>query len=277
MSEWLNELRYALDTAQGCVSFFFRDDDAGWETDRLFELLDLFGRHSIPIDVAAIPEAMTDSLGFELRSRIEAGPGRLAIHQHGFAHRNHEAEGRKCEFGVTREPLLQQRDIQSGKEKLLDLFGPHLSPIFTPPWNRCTAATGECLRRAGFLVLSRDSTAKPLNLDGLFELPVTIDWFARAKGVPLSLDRLGTRLAGMARPPAPVGIMLHHALMDECELGRANELLTLIASHENARCYLMEQIVPSLSKEMRATVAKTSAGWRPLEMQRSTPARRELT
>jgi hypothetical protein len=276
MSDWLDGLRHALDTAPGRVSFFFRDDDAGWDDERLFELLDLFERHSMPLDVAAIPSAVTDSLAVALRARIESGPGLLAIHQHGFAHRNHEPQGRKCEFGVTRQHLLQQRDIQAGKERLLDLFGPCLSPIFTPPWNRCTAITGECLRRSGFLILSRDQTAQPLNLDGLFELPVTFDWFARARGVPLSLESLGARLAAAAETPAPVGIMFHHALMDESERRRASELLKLIASHENAQCYLMEQLAPRLLSETRAPVAEASAHWRPFESQRSTPAERRL-
>lgn len=252
MSEWLEELRRALDAATAPVPFFFRDDDAGWESGRLFELLDLFARHSTPIDLAAIPAAMTDELARELRARIETEQGLLAIHQHGFAHQNHEAVGRKCEFGASREALAQRRDIEAGKERLSDLFGPLMSPIFTPPWNRCTEVTGECLRRAGFLVLSRDSTAGRLDLDGLDELPVTVDWFARVKGVRLSPYGLSSRLAAAAASGAPVGVMFHHAIMDECERRRAGELLDLLARHENARCRLMEQLAPQLSKEVCA-------------------------
>lgn len=265
MSGWLDELRRALDDATGRVSFFFRDDDAGWDDRRLFELLELFERHSLPMDVAAIPAAVTDGLADELLARIETGPGLLAVHQHGFAHRNHETEGRKCEFGAARDPLLQQRDILSGQERLSAMFGERLSPIFTPPWNRCTIDTGECLRRAGFRVLSRDSTARPLNLDGLFELSVTVDWFARSKGVRLSPDLLGSTLAAAVKSSAPVGVMFHHALMNEGERLMAGELLALIARHENARCYLMEQLAPQLSKEAGAAAATFSADWRPAE------------
>jgi len=248
MNSWLDDLRRNLDTAPQGVAFFFRDDDAGWMDDRLFELLDLFAHHSLPMDVAAIPSALTAGLARELRSRVEAAPVNLGIHQHGFAHLNHETEGRKCEFGDTREAALQLRDIESGKERLSDLFGALVSPIFTPPWNRCTPATGECLRRAGFRILSRDATAMPLALDGLLELPVTIDWFARRKGLRLSFDQLGTALAIAVRTSERVGIMFHHALMDEDELRRANELLALLASHPNAHCYLMEHLVSNLSQ-----------------------------
>ncbi len=239
MSKWLDELRRALDAAPRPVEFFFRDDDAGWGDRRLLELLDLFARHTMPLDLAAIPTAVTVALAAELRARIEDAPDRVAVHQHGFSHANHELEGRKCEFGGARESLLQRYDIESGKRLLADLFGTLVSPIFTPPWNRCAAVTGDCLRRAGFRVLSRDATAPPLNLDGLCELPITVDWFAHRRGVRLSNDELGARLAAAAETDAPVGVMFHHELMDAEERGRVGELLALLASHPNVRCHLM--------------------------------------
>lgn len=267
MSAWLDELRRTLDTAPRPVAFFFRDDDAGWSDDRLLELLDLFTRHSMPIDVAAIPVALTSGLAVTLRSRLEAQPAQVAIHQHGFAHQNHEPEGqRKCEFGGTRESSFQQSDIEAGKQRLFDLFGSHMRPIFTPPWNRCTAATGECLLQAGFRILSRDVTAAPLNLDGLIELPITIDWFARVRGVRLSLEELGATLAVKVRTSAPVGVMFHHALMDESERRLASELLALLASHPNAQSYLMNQVVTALSRDTAARVSGHVESWRPLAM-----------
>jgi hypothetical protein len=243
MNMWLDGLRRALDDSPRPVAFFFRDDDAGWADERLLELLDLFGRHSTPVDLAAIPATLTRGLATELRARAEAAPGLLAVHQHGFAHLNHEPEGRKCEFGVHREMSLQQRDIDAGRRLLADLFGHTVGDIFTPPWNRCVAVTGECLLRAGFRVLSRDATAAPLGLEGLCELPVTVDWFASRKGVRLSLDELGAQLANAVRTPGPVGLMLHHALMDADELARTGELLALLAAHHNSRCSLMKSFV----------------------------------
>jgi hypothetical protein len=264
MSAWLDRLRRALDAAPGRVAFFFRDDDAGWNDERLFKLLDLFAHHSAPIDVAAIPSALTRGLAASLRARMEACPGKLSVHQHGFAHRNHEPEGRrKCEFGIARDPALQQRDIEAGRRMLSELFGPNLSAIFTPPWNRCAASTGRCLLRAGLRILSRDSSAKPLDLEGLFELPVTIDWFAKRKGVRLVLDELGAALAdAVAEPAAPVGIMFHHVLMDGEERERAGELLALLASHRNAQCSLMEPLADGLSPDNPARVFRRATGRR---------------
>jgi hypothetical protein len=243
MSAWLDGLRRTLDDSPRPVDFFFRDDDAGWADARLFQLLDLFEQHSTPIDLAAIPLALTRGLAVALRARIEAAPELLAVHQHGFAHLNHEPEGRKCEFGVRREPSLQQLDIDTGRRMLADLLGPTSGDIFTPPWNRCTEVTGESLLRAGFRILSRDVTAVPLKLEGLSELPVTVDWFARRKGSRLSPDESGAQLAEAAGTPGPVGVMFHHALMEADELARTGELLALLAAHHNSRCSLMKSLV----------------------------------
>jgi hypothetical protein len=262
LNGWLDGLWRALDASPRAVEFFFRDDDAGWDDVRLSALLDLFARHALALDVAAIPCAMTAELAAHLRARIDDAPDRVAIHQHGFAHLNHETAGRKCEFGGERPDALIQQDIVLGRRLLAELHGLPVGDIFTPPWNRCTVATGEALRASGFRVLSRDATAKPLGVAGLYELPVTVDWFARRKGVRLSLDEVGAQLARAASvsSAAPVGVMLHHALMDEGEMRRADELLGLLAGHPNARCSLMSALVP---KSFPFAAQLADAGLRP--------------
>lgn len=276
MSAWLDKLRRALDDAPRPVIFFFRDDDAGWSDDRLLELLDLFARYAMPIDLAAIPGVLTSGLAAELRARIEAAPDRVAIHQHGFDHRNHEPLGRrKCEFGIARGRARQRSDIEQGKSLLEDLFGPLVSPIFTPPWNRCARITGECLLQTGFRILSRDATATPLCLDGLIELPIKIDWFASRKGARLSFDELGQALAEACTTYAPVGIMFHHALMGGTERQSAGALLSLLASHRNAQCSLMEQVVPNLSQDMEARVPGQAVNWPQFAMPAPAPAERK--
>lgn len=211
MVRWLDPVTAALDGAP--VAFFFRDDDAGWRDDRLRALLDLFDRHELPVDLAVIPRALTPGLARELQGR--------AVHQHGLAHVNHEPEGRKCEFGPSRSREDQLRDIAEGREILRAQL--EVQPIFTPPWNRCTAATGEALAELGFAVLSRESRAGPLGTDGLREIPVHVD-LAR-----LSPEQAGERLAAAIAAGGPVGVMFHHAVMDDADMQRADELLALLA------------------------------------------------
>ena len=243
MSDWLGPVRRALDGASAPVTFFFRDDDAGWDDERLFHLLDLFGDYGVPLDLAVIPLALTPALARGIGDRVEAQPGLVSVHQHGFAHVNHEAEGRKCEFGPTRAAAIQERDIRQGKQLLDELLGPIVQPIFTPPWNRCGAQTGDCLTRLGFRALSRDSSAEPLDLPGLLELPVRVDWFAKRKGVPLTREQVGRLIAEAIGGSNPVGVMLHHAVMDEGERQAAGGLLSLLSSHDRARCRLMQALV----------------------------------
>jgi hypothetical protein len=244
---WLDPVTTALDAAPAPVDVFFRDDDAGWGTDRLLALLDAFAPHDLPLDLAVIPTALDDALAAELLYRVAAQ--RLYLHQHGYAHRNHEPNGRKFEFGPHRSSAQQRRDIEAGAAHLEELLGNAPEPIFTPPWNRCTADTGAALVELGIGVLSRDRTAVALELDGLRELPVQVDWFAKRKGVPLGRDAVGEQLGARAAEPAPLGVMLHHAEMDTEDLTAMSELLDVICAHERARCLSMAAVVEETTLE----------------------------
>ena len=155
MTGWLDPLRAALDARSAPVWFFFRDDDAGWDDPALEALLDVFEPHGLRW---TWPRS---------RWRRRPGPwssspaGRTAVAttsgstSSGLAHVNHEPEGRKCEFGVSRPPEQQREDIAHGRDVLRGLFG-DLPSVFTPPWNRCAPWTAEVLHDLGFTALSRD-------------------------------------------------------------------------------------------------------------------------
>lgn len=236
---WLDPLRKALDEAAAPVTFFFRDDDAGWGDAQLFELLHLFAEQDMPIDLAVIPKALTPQTATRLRRFIEQNRNRVAVHQHGYAHLNHEAVQRKSEFGSSRSWSEQLADVRAGKALLIDLLGPLSDAIFTPPWNRCTPVTAVCLWESGFSCVSRDKTAPHLDAPGLKELPICIDWFGRRKGVRLTREETGRSIAAAAGDPNAVGIMFHHALMDDEEQAQTLELLRLLSTHTQARCVLM--------------------------------------
>ena len=133
---WTDPISWALDGRETRLRVFVRDDDAGWNDERLFLLLDMFAREEFPIDLAVIPTVIGPRLVSELTKR-SAGAA-LRVHQHGFAHTNHQPGGRKCEFGDARSTTAMRADIATGRRLLLDRFGPLADPIFTPPWNRCT-------------------------------------------------------------------------------------------------------------------------------------------
>ncbi|HWG87960.1 MAG TPA: hypothetical protein VN679_09285, partial [Candidatus Acidoferrales bacterium] len=221
---------------------FFRDDDCGWDDDRLSLLLDIFADFDIPVDLAAIPAALNSALAQKLSRRMAAHPERLRIHQHGFAHVNHEPTGKKCEFGAARSYRRQRDDIAEGQRRLSELLDVTPDPIFTPPWNRCNSVTARCLAELGFHVLSRDSHAAPLDVPGLCELPTTLDWFAHRKKVRLDRMEWGRTLAAQLESDASVGIMLHHAVMDAEEMQALAQLLSVLARHPNTECRTMQSL-----------------------------------
>lgn len=243
MSAWLTPVRRALDGLRQPVPVFFRDDDAGWEDARLFQLLELFRVHRLPLDLAVIPDALTPALAGELlRRRAEPGTS-IGLHQHGWSHRNHEPTGRSCEFGPARTPADVRADLAVGRVRLAGLLGTAVDPIFTPPWNRCSEDTGYALWELEFAALSRDRTAQPLALPGLRELPITVDWFARCRGVRLDDLEFGKRLAEALAGQGPVGIMLHHGVTEPGDFQRIGQLLALLAGHPVVQTFPMMALV----------------------------------
>jgi hypothetical protein len=239
-------LMAALDAAPAAVPFFLRDDDAGWDDPKLFALLDRTQHAGVPIDLAVIPQATTPALAAELCARADSAPGLIGLHQHGYAHHNHEAAGRKCEFGDSRSAATQQDDLCLGRQRLRECFGTRLDAIFTPPWNRCSAATPPLLARLGFAALSRSRGAAAQQC--LPELPVDVDWckqrrLAAAQGGgsgPLVAAELAQRVAA----GGPVGLMLHHADMDTHDLALLDELLQATRRHPHVRWMPMRELLP---------------------------------
>lgn len=243
-SKWLVPVLDAMNRAPMPVKFFFRDDDAGWQTDRLQALLNLFDRYQLPIDLAVIPTALDDETIEFLKSAKAAAPQRIGLHQHGYLHQNHQKEGRNCEFGSDRTVDAQFEDISRGKTQLENIFGSDaLDAIFTPPWNRCTADTAKALQLLDFDALSRDATAEPLHQSGLIELPIHIDWLRKRNGVALTREEFGEYLAAGIRKSKMPGIMFHHAQMNDANLQELDELLHLLASHSFAKFYPMRELV----------------------------------
>ena len=241
--DWLVPVREALDGLDHPARLFFRDDDCGWSDDRVLLLLDIFADFGVPVDLAAIPAALNPAFAQKLSRRMAAHPERLRIHQHGYAHLNHEANGKKCEFGPARDYVAQRSDIENGQRRLAELLEIEPDPIFTPPWNRCTAVTARCLAELGFQVLSRDSHAAPLEISGVRELPIAVDWFAHRKKVRLDRMEWGELLAAKLDGEASIGIMLHHAVMDADEMQGLAQLLSVLARHANTKCRTMQSFI----------------------------------
>ena len=256
MNRWMDPLLAAFERTSGTVAWFFRDDDAGWADERLLAVAEIFQRSGEVLDVAAIPAAVSPKLSAGLRAMVTAGA--ISVHQHGWAHVNHQPEGRRSEFGAARAPADQLLDLQNGQSVLAELLEGAVEPIFTPPWNRCEDRTVALLGEVGLTVLSCDVSSPRRNIPGVTELPVRVDWTrCWQEGGP---ERLGAELAqalherrasisgagrgatatltqpGDSEPrsseTAPaLGVMLHHATMTDEQLEALVRLVGTLSAH----------------------------------------------
>ena len=246
MHDALNLLAPVWQALQECpapLSVFLRDDDAGWDDPALIALLDCCAQAHVTLDLAVIPMAISTQLADQLCARIDAAPVLLAVHQHGYAHSNHETVGRRCEFGGSRSAPAQRNDLRQGRARLQALLGHRLDDIFTPPWNRCAAYTPGLLAELGFAALSRDRTA-PHQHD-LPELGVDVDWCKHSAGAACNGPALAQALADAVRRrqqnAQPLGLMLHHAQMSAAELALLSQWLPALRAHPKLRWQLMRE------------------------------------
>src|SRR5262245_3142751 len=202
---------------------FLRDDDVALDEPSLRDLLDVTVSNRVPLNLQIIPGQLDDAGAELLKDSKRQHWELIELNQHGWAHVNHEPDGKKYEFGPARSFQQQREDIDRGRALLEKRLPELFSPVFTPPWNRCTADTFTALEACGFAVLSRDAGARPIaDAAGLAEVPVTLDlftWQQRPQLRPLEVlvgDLLEQLAAG-----GTIGIMLHHAFMG----GRPMEVL----------------------------------------------------
>ncbi len=213
------ELRPALERMQEAgrrINIFLRDDDIDEDEETLRLLLDICLSRNAPVNLEIIPSQLTQPGTQLLKSFKSASPELVELHQHGWQHLNHESEGRKCEFGPSRSFAQQLEDISWGKALLEATFGDRFFPAFTPPWNRCTADTLKVLDQLGFAVFSKDRDGPPADGYSFAEISTTLDlyrWKGNATMKPPA-EIVEALLRQMADGVNPIGLLLHHKVMD---------------------------------------------------------------
>ena len=247
MTEMFDRLRDTLTrlTAQRrTINLFFRDDDVDEDEATLHRLLEIFGHREIPVNLAIIPARLTASASALLREALRRRPELLELNQHGWQHVNHETAGRKCEFGPSRNYADQLSDITHGKKVLEDAFGDAFTPVFVPPWNRCTTETFRVLDELGFQALSRLRQKETVTDDNFRELSVTLDLYRWKGGATRKeprefIDELISQLSEFETP----GVMLHHKVMDEAACSFLASLLDELRRHTCVRFHTFQSLL----------------------------------
>ncbi|WP_300464687.1 polysaccharide deacetylase family protein [Desulfobacula sp.] len=221
----------ALD-AHGAVTVFFRADDIGVLSKNYQHLMALFLKYQTPLCLAVVPAWMTQSR-WEAMAEFHGKKETLFCwHMHGYRHMNHEIKGKKQEFGAIRSTRALSSDLSRGHERLTAIMGKNLTPVFTPPWNRCSPETLMLLKEKGFKAVSRSQGSLPLSPPGLRDFPVHVDLHTRKEqrakeGWQTLLAEFTTGMNDDA-----CGIMIHHMRMNHQAFIFLEYLLALFAGYK---------------------------------------------
>jgi len=211
---------------------FFRADDIGVVSNSFAALLKSFQHYQMPLCLAVVPTWLTDSRWSSIRLLCDRQPSQWCWHQHGWTHANHEPDGKKCEFGNSRKAADIENDIIRGKERLQAIIGTDVSPVFTPPWNRCSRQTLQILEDTGFKAVSRSSGSTDKSAPMLADFQVNVDLHTRKEpDYDSCLSGLCTELE-TAVGSGRIGIMIHHQRMNENAHFVLDSLLACIVKND---------------------------------------------
>lgn len=229
---WLDQWGATRPTDAEPLHLFLRDDDSDADHENLRELLDVALARGVPINLEMIPATLTEAGIRLLSDHKRFTPDLVELNQHGWQHINHELTGRKCEFGPSRSYEQQYADIAQGKALLEAAFAELFTPVFTPPWNRCTADTFQVLQALGFVGFSGLRNGATLSGYTLPDLSVTLDLYRWKEGVAMKEPtRLIEELIGQLGSGDSVGLLLHHKVMDANAFAFLDGLLATLRSY----------------------------------------------
>jgi len=231
------DLTLAIKQAQPSqpIPIFFRADDIGVVSDSFAALLKLFQRSQIPLCLAVVPAWITPSRWSSMRRLCDRQSSQWCWHQHGWTHTNHEPAGKKCEFGRSRASADIEDDILRGKARLQTIIGAHVSPIFTPPWNRCCENTLHILKKVGFNAVSRYRVTRPECSPLLADFQANVDLHTKKEPDYTScLSGLSGELK-KAASSGRIGMMIHHQRMNENAFNILDSLLACVAENDLLR------------------------------------------
>jgi hypothetical protein len=212
------------------MRLFFRDDDLGTNPAEFARLVTLFAKHDQKLNAAAIPSGLSEDL---IRASIpysyQAAPF-LQVVTHGYSHANHEKDGKKCEYGLSRDLADVRRELTFGRHALAEQFENYF-PCFVPPWNRMHDRFLPLLKETGYLMLSRESeVAAKSAAASVPEFNVFLDLHTRKDGERLGHKEIFHTLRERHEMGEDhTGVMLHHNRMTDEDFATLDELLRDLA------------------------------------------------
>ncbi len=244
MTSWrnLDEELDAWAAAGRSATLWWRDDDAIEPSPALARLLALAEACDLPLALAVIPARASEALA----QWLKVHPARPALLQHGYAHRNHAADGeKKAELGARRPAKAVLEELARGWGQMTALFGETWTPVLVPPWNRIAEHLVPELAGLGYRGLSTHgprSAAAPA--PGLVQVNTHLDimhwppprgFLGKAESLEVLVARLRARRLGEADATEPTGLLTHHPAHDTAAWAFLEALLDRLAGHPAAR------------------------------------------
>jgi peptidoglycan/xylan/chitin deacetylase (PgdA/CDA1 family) len=239
MADWA-DLTRELDLwrdAGRTASFWWRDDDAGPDDDRLAPFLEQRRCLDVPVALAVVPAWLTPPTVRRILADRDA-----TVLQHGWQHRdNTSGERKRTELVDGMETLAD--DLAHGAELLRSAFGARFRKVMVPPWNRIDPGIRARLAGLGFAGLSAHGVRRAGQVDGLHVANAHIDlmdWRASAfAGEDAVLDQavghLALRRQGAADANEPTGLMTHHRVHDRDAAAFLDRFVTVVRDHGAAQ------------------------------------------
>ena len=230
-------------TAHGPARVFFRADDIGVLSKNYFRMMALFLKYQTPLCLAVVPTWMTRLRWDAMDTFLEKGGSLFCWHIHGYRHMNHEIQGKKQEFGPIRSSGQVFSDLSRGYARLEAIMGKNLTPVFTPPWNRCSLDTMTLLKEIGVKGISRSYGSLPLSPQGIKDFPVHVDLHTRKEkqarqGWQKLLGEFTNAMASDAW-----GIMIHHMRMNHQAFVFLEYLLGLFSGYKQINSLTFNDLI----------------------------------
>ncbi|WP_415718080.1 polysaccharide deacetylase family protein [Maridesulfovibrio sp.] len=226
----------------GC-DVFFRADDIGYPGKQFSGMVETFREHSTPLALAVVPAWLNETHRDSLLRELGPDLNLWCLHQHGYRHMNHEKEGKKFEFGPSRSKKTVTGELDRGRRKLAALLADNFTPLFTPPWNRCSLETMEGLAELGFIAISRSTNVAPPAPHNLPDIPVNIDLHTvKTDSRQIGIEKLQDLMVEAVESGC-AGFMLHHQRMNKTSLLFLSYLLQKIRLTTGLRTKDIREII----------------------------------
>ena len=201
---------------RGGATFWWRDDDAALPNPALERLM----AFDVPLALAVVPQLAVPELFHLLKDSV-------SVLQHGTDHRNRAAPGeKKTEFPAAESDELALERLAAASHRLRKLAGARALPVLVPPWNRMRPGLADKLSSAGFIGLSQDGKARPVQ--GLKQVNTHIDIVAWHEGRRfIGEEQALSAAVELMAVTDPVGWLTHHAVHDAAAWDFLARLFTL--------------------------------------------------